>query len=135
MEISRGYETVGVRQDSAGVAVEARGAGYRTETLRARYAAGCDGGRSVVRQAAGIGFRGTDETLTGVLGDFARMDPQPGALDDARARGVIIAPLDEGLTRIVYLDPERMRVPSLEPVTLGVPHVPDPHRRLRLRHR
>ncbi|MFE5918069.1 monooxygenase [Streptomyces sp. NPDC056468] len=118
VEISRGYETVGVRQDSTGVAVEVRGPGDRTETLRARYVVGCDGGRSVVRQAAGIDFPGTDETLTGVLGDFAVMDPQPGALDDARARGLIIAPLEEGLTRIVYLDPERMRVPSPEPVTL-----------------
>ncbi|MFI0740309.1 monooxygenase [Streptomyces sp. NPDC021100] len=118
VEISRGYETLGVSQDGDGVEVEARVPGGGTETVRGLYAVGCDGGRSVVRQAAGIGFPGTDETLTGVLGDFMVVDPQHGALDVARARGVIIAPLEGGLTRFVYLDPERMRVPAREPVTL-----------------
>ncbi|MEU6482190.1 monooxygenase [Streptomyces sp. NPDC047017] len=118
VEISRGYETLGVSQDGGGVEVEVRVPGGGTETVRALYAVGCDGGRSVVRQAVRIGFPGTDETLTGVLGDFAVVDPQPGALDAARARGVIVAPLEEGLTRFVYLDPERIRVPAREPVTL-----------------
>ncbi|MFK4188950.1 monooxygenase [Streptomyces sparsogenes] len=118
VEISRGYETLGVSQDGDGVEVEARVPGGGTETVRGLYTVGCDGGRSVVRQAAGIGFPGTDETLTGVLGDFTVVDPRPGVLDAARARGVIVAPLEEGLTRFVYLDPERMRVPAREPVTL-----------------
>ncbi|MFE6287001.1 monooxygenase [Streptomyces sp. NPDC057877] len=118
VEISRGHETLGVSQDADGVEVEVRTPEGGTETVRARYAVGCDGGRSVVRQAAGIGFPGTDETLTGVLGDFGVVDPQPGALEAARARGVIIAPLEGGLTRFVCLDPERIRVPAAEPVTL-----------------
>ncbi|MGI5336516.1 monooxygenase [Streptomyces sp. CA-181903] len=118
VEVSRGYEVLGVRQDGDGVEVEARVPGGGTETVRGLYAVGCDGGRSVVRQAAGIGFPGTDETLTGVLGDFAVVDPQPGALDVARARGVLVAPLEGGLTRFVCLDPERIRVPAREPVTL-----------------
>ncbi|BCL29556.1 monooxygenase [Streptomyces aurantiacus] len=118
VEISRGYETLGVHQDGDGVEVAARGPGGGTETVRGLYAVGCDGGRSVVRQAAGIGFPGTDETLTGVLGDFTVVDPQPGTLDAARARGVIVAPLEGGLTRFVYLDSERIRVPASEPVTL-----------------
>ncbi|MFJ2261531.1 FAD-dependent monooxygenase [Streptomyces sp. NPDC087844] len=47
----------------------------RTETLRARYAVGCDGGRSFVRKAAEIDFPGTDESLTGV--PFGRRTEPP----------------------------------------------------------
>ncbi|MBO8188912.1 monooxygenase [Streptomyces spirodelae] len=118
VRIMRGHETLAVSQDGDGVEVEVLGPGDGTTTMRARYAVGCDGGRSVVRQDAGIDFPGTDETLTGVLGDFAVVDPRPGALDAARAHGVIVAPLEGGRTRFVYLDPERMRVPAREPVTL-----------------
>ena len=80
---------------------------------------GCDGGRSFVRQAAGIGFPGTDETLTGMLGDFAELEPSPAALEAARAAGVLIVPAGDGLTRLVVIDPERMRRPSSEPVTMA----------------
>ncbi|MFG3100158.1 monooxygenase [Streptomyces sp. NPDC048182] len=117
VEILRGHETVDVRQDSDGVEVDVRGPGGR-RTLRAAYAVGCDGGRSLVRTAAGIGFPGTDETLTGVLGDFATVDRDDPGLKRAQAKGVLVAPLEDGFTRLVYLDPARMRVPSGEPVTL-----------------
>ncbi|MFC8714968.1 monooxygenase [Streptomyces sp. NPDC057197] len=121
--ILRGHRTVGVRQDSDGVEVDIvdvrneHGPGGR-RTLRAAYAVGCDGGRSLVRTAAGIGFPGTDETVTGVLGDFETLDRDDPGLRRAQARGVLVAPLEDGATRLVYLDPARMRVPSHEPVTL-----------------
>ncbi|WP_405807760.1 monooxygenase [Streptomyces sp. NBC_00210] len=118
VEILRGHEVAGLSQDGDGVDVEVRGRDGSVETVRAGYAVGCDGGRSVVRQAADIDFPGTDETLTGVLGDFALIDADPLVLGAARARGVLVAPLEGGLTRLVYLDPERMRVPAGEPVTL-----------------
>ncbi|MFF8786414.1 FAD-dependent monooxygenase [Streptomyces sp. NPDC015125] len=172
--VRRGYEVVGLRQnaagngtgsggpDEAGVEVAVRGPGGTVETVRARYVVGCDGGRSMVRRAAGIGFPGTDETLSGALGDFA--DVAPEALDRARAHGVLAVPLEPepltgpapkgdraedpagrctedpaggwtegpagprtedpaggrtgGGTRIVLLDPQRMRTPSAEPLTL-----------------
>ncbi|KOU08884.1 monooxygenase [Streptomyces sp. NRRL F-5755] len=114
--IERGYEVAGLRQDADGVDVEVRGQDGAVETTRTGYVVGCDGGRSVVRQSAGIAFPGTDETLTGVLGDFAAIDPD--ALDAARAGGVLVAPMEDGLTRLVLIDPERMRVPAAEPVTL-----------------
>ncbi|MGW2133237.1 monooxygenase [Streptomyces coelicoflavus] len=118
VEISRGHEVLGVRQDGDGIEVEVRTPDGGTETAHGLYTVGCDGGRSIVRRAAGIGFPGTDETLTGVLGDFRVVAARPGALDAARARDVIVVPLEEGVTRFVYLDPERMRVPAREPVSL-----------------
>ncbi|MET7800022.1 monooxygenase [Streptomyces decoyicus] len=140
--IRRGHEVVGLRQDAGGdgagdggsgaggVEVDVRGPDGAVETVRARYVVGCDGGRSAVRRAAGIGFPGTDETLSGALGDFATVDP--AALDRARAHGVLAVPLEPedadpddpaagrtgGLTRIVLLDPQRMRTPAAEPLTL-----------------
>lgn len=117
VEILRGHEVVAVSQDGDGVTVQVRGPGG-VDSVQARYAVGCDGGRSRVREAAGIGFPGTDETLTGVLGDFAVIDTDPAVLGAARASGVLVAPLEDGLTRLVCVDPERMRVPSGELVTL-----------------
>ncbi|WP_431981720.1 monooxygenase [Streptomyces qinglanensis] len=117
VRILRGHEAVGLTRHGEGVEVEVRSPGG-TGTVHARYAVGCDGGRSRVREAAGIGFPGTDETLTGVLGDFAVVDAAPALLAAARESGVLVAPLEDGLTRLVYVDPERMRVPSREPVTL-----------------
>ncbi|MFJ3951725.1 FAD-dependent monooxygenase [Streptomyces libani] len=125
----------GGRTDPGRVEVNVRVPGGDLRTVRARYVVGCDGGRSAVRRAAGIEFPGTDETLTGALGDFAVVDP--AALDRARAQGVLIAPLEPepepgdertdggpaegrtgGLTRIVLVDPRRMRTPAAEPLTL-----------------
>ncbi|GAA2324848.1 monooxygenase [Streptomyces kunmingensis] len=118
VRIDRGHEVLGLTQDDTGVSVDLRDSDGQAVTCRARYVVGCDGGRSVVRQAATIGFSGTDETLTGVLGDFAVTDASPEVLDAARANGVLAVPLEAGLTRFVYIDPERMRTPAAEPVTL-----------------
>ena len=52
--ILRDREVVGFAQDDAGVDVELSDG----TSLRAEYLVGCDGGRSVVRKAAGIDFPG-----------------------------------------------------------------------------
>ena len=52
--IYRGREVTGFTQDDTGVEVELSG----SESLRANYLVGCDGGRSVIRKAAGIAFPG-----------------------------------------------------------------------------
>ena len=112
VRIDRGQQVVGLEQDAAGVSVEVRDVAGGVTEDRALFVVGCDGGRSFVRQAAGIGFPGTDETLTGMLGDFAELEPSPAALEAARAAGVLIVPAGDGLTRLVVIDPERMRRPS-----------------------
>jgi rifampicin monooxygenase len=65
-EVRRGAELVGLSQDGDGVSAELAD-GTR---LRARYLAGCDGGRSTVRRLLGVGFPGEparNEWLTGEM--------------------------------------------------------------------
>src|SRR5438094_8845764 len=52
----RGREVTGFAQDDAGVDVQLSDG----PSLRAQYLVGCDGGRSLVRKAAGIEFPGWD---------------------------------------------------------------------------
>ncbi|MEV4002344.1 FAD-dependent monooxygenase [Actinomadura sp. NPDC049753] len=57
-EVRRGHQVTGVSQDDAAVTMEVRGPDG-TYQVSARYLVGCDGGRSRVRDRAGIGFPGT----------------------------------------------------------------------------
>ncbi|MEV5183612.1 FAD-dependent monooxygenase [Streptomyces werraensis] len=63
-----------VRQDADGVTVGLDTQGAASATLRARYLVGCDGGRSTVRKLAGIGFPGTEPTMTALVGDVELPD-------------------------------------------------------------
>jgi len=59
-DIHRGVAVEGLAQDADGVLVHTTGG-----NLRARWLVGCDGGRSVVRKAAGFDFDGTPAQFTG----------------------------------------------------------------------
>ncbi|WP_427007639.1 FAD-dependent monooxygenase [Pseudarthrobacter sp. H2] len=61
--IYRGREVTGIAQDGTGVDVGLSDG----RSLRADYLAGCDGGRSLVRKAAGIGFPGWDPTTSSLI--------------------------------------------------------------------
>ena len=63
--IHYGTEVTGFAQDDAGVDV-ALSDGRR---VRAQYLVGCDGGRSLVRKAAGIEFPGWDATTSALLAE------------------------------------------------------------------
>src|SRR5205823_13992829 len=58
--IYRGREVTGFAQDETGVDVELADG----HPLRAAYLVGCDGGRSLIRKAAGIEFPGWDPTTS-----------------------------------------------------------------------
>jgi 2-polyprenyl-6-methoxyphenol hydroxylase-like FAD-dependent oxidoreductase len=58
-----GKEVTGFIQDETGVNVELAVG----ESLRAQYLVGCDGGRSLVRKAAGIDFPGWDPTMSALI--------------------------------------------------------------------
>ena len=63
--IYREREVTGFAQDDSGVDVELSDGA----SLRAEYLVGCDGGRSVVRKAAGIEFAGWDPTTSSLLAE------------------------------------------------------------------
>ncbi|MCU1519374.1 MAG: putative aromatic compound monooxygenase YhjG [Pseudarthrobacter sp.] len=61
--IYRGRDVTGIAQDGTGVDVHLSDGG----PLRAGYLVGCDGGRSLVRKAAGIGFPGWDPSTSSLI--------------------------------------------------------------------
>ncbi|GMO16841.1 FAD-dependent monooxygenase [Bradyrhizobium sp. TM233] len=63
--IYRNVELTGFAQDETGIDVTLSSG----ETLRADYLVGCDGGRSLVRKAAGIDFAGTSPTLSNLMAE------------------------------------------------------------------
>jgi 2-polyprenyl-6-methoxyphenol hydroxylase-like FAD-dependent oxidoreductase len=63
--IYRGREVTGFAQDETGVDVEVADG----QSLRANYLVGCDGGRSLVRKAAGIEFPGWDPTTSSLIAE------------------------------------------------------------------
>ncbi|MFJ8432171.1 FAD-dependent monooxygenase [Kitasatospora sp. NPDC094019] len=65
-EIRRGQEVTGLEQDADGVDVELAD-GTR---LRSHYLVGCDGGRSTVRKAIGMGFPGEPAKVETLIGDL-----------------------------------------------------------------
>ncbi|TDE42383.1 FAD-dependent oxidoreductase [Nonomuraea mesophila] len=66
VEIRRGREVLSLSQDEEGVTLDVAGAG----PVRARYAVGCDGARSLVREQAGIAFPGTTDEEGLTIGHF-----------------------------------------------------------------
>jgi 2-polyprenyl-6-methoxyphenol hydroxylase-like FAD-dependent oxidoreductase len=78
--IHRGADVTGFVQDGTGVDVEVAGG----QPVRAEYLVGCDGGRSVVRKAAGIGFPGWDPTTSFLIATVELADePEWGVRKDA----------------------------------------------------
>ncbi|MFI0898794.1 FAD-dependent monooxygenase [Streptomyces sp. NPDC020983] len=97
-----GSEVTTVGQDEDGVTV-----GLADGTrLRSRYAVGCDGGRSVVRRAVGIGFPGEPATAETLLGHMALAeDPEKIAAVVTEVRKTQLRfgahPLGDGEYRII----------------------------------
>jgi len=83
----RGGEVTGLAQDDTGVQVELSD----EPPLRAEYLVGCDGGRSVVRRAAGIDFPGSDPSTSWMIAEV-EMDEEPEV--GVRPEGGGIGPLD-----------------------------------------
>ena len=63
--VYRGIEVSGFGQDETGVDIELSDG----RSLRADYLVGCDGGRSLIRKAAGIDFPGSDPTTSNVIAE------------------------------------------------------------------
>ena len=78
--IYRRREVTGIAQDESGVDVEQSAGG----PLRAQFLVGCDGGRSLVRKAAGIEFPGWDATTSALIAQVEMTEePELGIRRDA----------------------------------------------------
>ena len=71
--IYRGREVTGFAQDDTGVDVHLADG----QPLRAQYLVGCDGGRSLVRKAAGIEFPGWDPTTSALVAEVEMTEEPP----------------------------------------------------------
>jgi 2-polyprenyl-6-methoxyphenol hydroxylase-like FAD-dependent oxidoreductase len=79
VRIYYGCEVTGFAQDHTRVDVELSDG----ESLRAQYLVGCDGGRSVIRKAAGIEFPGWDPTISNLIAEVElEQEPEWGIRRD-----------------------------------------------------
>jgi len=99
VSFARGREVTGFVQDDTGVVVELADG----ESLRAEYLVGCDGGRSLIRKAAGIEFPGWDPSISNLIAEV-EMSEEPewgtrrdekgihalGKLEDGKRVGVMV---------------------------------------------
>jgi 2-polyprenyl-6-methoxyphenol hydroxylase-like FAD-dependent oxidoreductase len=81
VRIYYGSGVTGFAQDGTGVDVELSD----RHSLRARYLVGCDGGRSLIRKAAGIEFPGWDATRSNLIAEVEMTEePELGIRRDER---------------------------------------------------
>jgi 2-polyprenyl-6-methoxyphenol hydroxylase-like FAD-dependent oxidoreductase len=121
VRIYYGSEVTGCAQDDTGVGVELADG----RSLRARYLVGCDGGRSLIRKAAGIEFLGWDPTRSSLIAEVEMAEePELGVRrDDKGTHGIGRLEYEIRDGKVVYKDGGPVRVvvteqqlgPSSEP--------------------
>src|SRR2546423_548288 len=106
--IYRGREVTDFAQDDSGVDVQLSDG----QSLRAEYLVGCDGGRSLVRRAAGIEFPGWDPTTSALIAEVELAEePKLGIHRDAfgiHSFGRLEYEIRDG--EVVYMDGGPVRV-------------------------
>ena len=96
----RAREVTGLTQDDAGVDVELSDG----QRLRSEYLVGCDGGRSLIRKAAGIEFPGWDATVSWLIAEVEMSEePTWGFRNDAAGTHAI-GKLEDGRARVVLTE-------------------------------
>jgi 2-polyprenyl-6-methoxyphenol hydroxylase-like FAD-dependent oxidoreductase len=110
VRIYYGREVAGFAQDESGVDVKLFGG----RSLRSQYLVGCDGGRSLVRQAAGIEFPGWDPTRSNLIAEVETTEEPPrGIRHDATGVHALQTMEDGKTVRVVVT--EQQLGPSSEP--------------------
>jgi 2-polyprenyl-6-methoxyphenol hydroxylase-like FAD-dependent oxidoreductase len=102
--IEYGREVTGFIQDDSGVDVKLADGG----SVQAGYLVGCDGGRSLVRKAAGIEFPGWDPTTSALIAEVEMAgEPELGShQDELGVRGM--NRLEDGKTIRVIITEQRL---------------------------
>jgi 2-polyprenyl-6-methoxyphenol hydroxylase-like FAD-dependent oxidoreductase len=123
--IYRGREVTAFAQDDTGVDIElSAGNG-----LRAEYLVGCDGGRSLIRKAAGIEFPGWDPTTSSLIAAVEMVEkPELGIHRTAfgiHAFGREEYEIRDGKLTFKDVGPIRVMVPEQHPVPAGEPTLRD----------
>ena len=107
VQFYRGRGVTGFTQDDDGVHVETSDG-----PIRAQYLVGCDGGRSLVRRAAGIDFPGWDPTISSLIAEVEMTEePELGIRHDAvgmHALGRVEYEIHDG--EIIWKDSGPIRV-------------------------
>jgi 3-(3-hydroxy-phenyl)propionate hydroxylase len=110
--IWRGREVTGFAQDDTGTEVELSDG----LSLRTKYLVGCDGGRSLIRKAAGIAFPGSDPTTSNLIAEVAMTEEPPewGIRRDALGIHSLSRLEDGGRVRVLVT--EQHVGPTTEPI-------------------
>jgi 3-(3-hydroxy-phenyl)propionate hydroxylase len=99
--VYRGRAVTGFAQDEGGVDVALSDG----EVLRTNFLVGCDGGRSVVRKAAGIAFPGWDPTISHLIAEVRLAEePEWGMRNDATGLHGLSKLDDSGLARVMVTE-------------------------------
>jgi 3-(3-hydroxy-phenyl)propionate hydroxylase len=111
--IHRGLAVTGFAQDAAGVDVELSDGG----SLRAQYLVGCDGGRSLIRKSAGIGFPGWDPSVSYLIAEVSMSgEPEWGIRHGEKGINAVGKLEDGKRARVVLIEPrvEQSDEPTLD---------------------
>ncbi len=112
--IYRGREVTGFTQDDSGVEVELSDG----QSLRADYLVGCDGGRSLIRKAAGIAFDGWEPSISNLIAEVELAEePEWGVRRDDK--GI------HGLSKMEDGKQVRVMVTEQRPGSAGEPTLRD----------
>ncbi|KAI1370579.1 FAD binding domain-containing protein [Hypoxylon crocopeplum] len=103
--VERGLEASTIIQDADGVTVTLSTVGTSTEettTVRAKFVVGCDGSRSIVRQAAGLTFDGESYQQHFILADtHVTWDTPTHDAMMCFGQGILaVLPLKDGMVRV-----------------------------------
>lgn len=103
--IRRGCEATGLRPGAAGVEVELSDG----HVLRAQYLVGCDGGRSLIRKAADIGFPGWDASTSYLIAEASMQETPAWGLRRDEKGTYALGPLYGGQRVGIVLREEQVR--------------------------
>ncbi|EWC62986.1 Salicylate hydroxylase [Actinokineospora spheciospongiae] len=104
VDLRRGHALTTVTDHGDHVEVRVDG-GAGEEVLTCSWLVGCDGGRSLVRKAAGFDFPGTAATLEMFLADVRGLDLAPRMIGETFPGGmVMVGPLGDGITRLILCE-------------------------------